>query len=168
MKKLLLLLLGAPFGFNTVAIAQNIPTPVVIERQVPLHGAFHKIQVGSNIDVLLTDGEPTSATIHGQAAAVDAMLIVVGEDGVLRLTARNQNDANRTMVTIPVGAAFQQLEVADNTRIATKGQLFVPHLAVFVTGHSKLRIRTAGVVEVREVEGLDVSVRRGGVAVVEE
>ncbi len=167
MKKLLLLLLGAPFGLNMVANAQSATEPVVIERQIALNGAFHKIQVGANLDVLLTDGQPANATVNGETAAAEAVLAVVGEDGVLRLTAKATSGNARAMVTIPVGAAFQQLEVSENTRVATRGQLFVPHLDVFVKGYSTLRIRTAGIVEVHEVEGLEVSVSRGPLVAIE-
>jgi hypothetical protein len=124
-------------------------------KEIPINSAFEKIELGSNIQLVLVQDEDRSVVvINGDENFIPAVNISI-DRGVLSITSKQNLKGRKIKVYVPV-TTLTLLDLASNASVTTEGIVKLDDLKVIVHDGSTAELHILGNLQIEPGEGCDL------------
>jgi hypothetical protein len=124
-------------------------------KEISINSAFQKIELGSNIHlVLVQDANRSAIVIEGDEKFIPAVNVSI-DNGVLSITSKQNLNGRKIKVYVPV-TTLTLLDLASDASVASEGVLKLDDLRVIVHDGSSATLRVIGNLQIEPGEGCDL------------
>jgi hypothetical protein len=124
-------------------------------KEISINSAFEKIELGSNIQLVLVQDENRSAVvIDGDENFIPAVNISI-DRGVLSITSKQNLKGRKIKVYVPV-TTLTLLDLASDASVTTEGIVKLDDLKVIVHDGSRADLHILGNLQIEPGEGCDL------------
>ena len=124
-------------------------------KEIPINSAFEKIELGSNIQLVLVQDEDRSVVvINGDENFIPAINISI-DRGVLSITSKQNLRGRKIKVYVPV-ATLTSIDLASNASVASEGVLRLDDLKVIVRDGSTANLHVLGNLQIEPADDCEL------------
>ena len=149
-------LVSAALLTGTLAYSNDAKPIRTTTKEISIKSAFQKIELGSNIQMVLVQEENwSSVVIEGDENFIPAVKVNV-DKGVLSITSDQNLRGRKVKIYVPV-STLTLLDVAADASVATKGIIKLDNLKVIVHDGSKADLQVLGNLQIEAGEDCDLN-----------
>jgi hypothetical protein len=139
---------------GTFAYSNHAKPVKTTTKEISISSAFEKIQVGNNIQLVLTQTpNNTGVIVKGDEKFIPNVNVSI-DNGVLSITSKRNLKDRRVKIYVPV-TTLTSLELGREASVTTKGAVKLDNLTVIVNDGSTVALDVIGNLHIEPAAGCD-------------
>jgi hypothetical protein len=140
------------FTAATIVRADNVT------REIDVTTSFHSLEIGHDINVVLTESTDGKIQVTGEEKFTKAVLFDV-KNGHMKILSKKGSLKNKVTVYLPV-KNLRKLTINGASYVRSNGTLTSKHLQVVLGGEAKIEINNLGDIAFYADEAIDMQIKK--------